>query len=64
MGAKKKRKNKTTEGLGNATEEGQENGGRLREMRDQKMTMSVMMMRRRKKSNKQEKEKNNTGIIR
>jgi len=50
------------------TEKGKENGGRWREMRDQKMKMSViimiMIMMIRKRSNKQEKEKNSKGIIR
>ena len=56
----------------NTIEEGQENGGRWREMRDQKMTMSVMMtmimmmmvMMIRKRSDKQENVKNSKGIIR
>ena len=56
--------------MGKTTEEGQENGGRWREMRNQKMKMSVMMMMMmmmmmiRKRGNKQEKEKNSKGIIR
>jgi hypothetical protein len=44
MEGKKKNKNKTTESVGNTIEEGQENGGRWREMRNQKMTICVMMM--------------------
>jgi len=70
MEAKKKNKKKTTESVGNTIEEGEENGERWREMRDQKMTMSVimmmmiMMMMIRKRSNKQEKEKNSKRIIR
>jgi hypothetical protein len=50
--------------MGETTEARQENGGRWREMRDQKVTMSVMMMMIRKRSNKQEKEKNSKVIIR
>jgi hypothetical protein len=66
-----KQKNKeATESMGNTTEEGQEDGGRWRKMRDKNMTMIVMttkmmiMMMMRKMSNKQEKEKNSKGPIR
>ena len=67
VGTKEENKKKTTESVGNTTENGQENGGRWREMRDQKMMMSViiiMIVMIRKRSNKQEKEKSSKGIIR